>query len=684
MTAQHRHGRPWPGTAQRQRGAVAVFVAAGLVALVASLLFVIDIGRLYYAQRQLQLDANMAALAGAQAGAGCLTDSNGVPGDQAAITTAVLQSLQNNTPGQGVTGGSENSIAFLGTPDPPDQSYLTSGAGFSAVGYSASPGHLASTVEVGQTVLAKGAITRTFEPRTIGDARIDSVRVTLAAAQPTSFLMGFMNGGNSTKVLHASATAQQQAVGNFSLSSELANLNTADSPLLGPLLTGLLGTTVDADVLYNKGVAAAKVSLAGLEAAANVNNLHDLANLNTNLTGALNILGQATSGAAGGAISGLASKVYNSDGGPTRNYFGDLFSGVADSFNPAASDLVSQVPFVNALDLITALGQDAAVGQGPIALQPGPGFMNTLGVPGLTSLSTFVTITAPPNLAPLLPADPSFEGDPVNRATAKTAQAVIGIRTNINVANLGLINVNLGLDVDVDPARAALTQLVCPAASKSGNIEATVGVQTNLAEITAGGFDPTKTNPPLGSGDLIDVLKVDLGITKVQVLSVTTKQQVAPTVFVGSNAVAETDPPFTSYEPEGTGNPPIYSAIPPDSQDVGSSGLLEGTVNGLLGGLLGPGNLSFTLLKICIVGCLDIGKLLGLDNVVGSVVTGLNGLLTPLTGALDTIVSQLIQLLGLQLGTATVTMGHVMLGQPIIVTNCLPGVAGADGCPPIP
>ncbi|HEU0195800.1 MAG TPA: hypothetical protein VFQ88_01120 [Nevskiaceae bacterium] len=663
------------GSRYRQRGAVAVFVAVGIVALVASLLLVIDIGRLYYAQRQLQLDANMAALAGAQAGSGCLADSKGVPGNQDAITNAVLQSLQNNTPGLGTTGGSTNSIAYLGVPATPT---FETGTNFSAISLTPGAGSVVSAVEVGQTVLSTNGVTNTFQSLPIGNSNVDSVRVTLAAQQPSSLLGSFF-GTSTTKYLYASATAKQQVLGNYSLGTELANLDTGNSPLLGPLLSGLLGTAVDANVLYSKGVAAARVSLAGLEAAAGVNNLHDLMALNTNLTGALNILGQAVSGTAGGAISGLAGSAYNGDGGPTRNYFGDLFTGVAGNFNPGIDAVASQVPFVGALDLLSALGQDAAVGNGPIALQPGAGFLNTLDIPGVASLQTFVTLVSPPSIAPLLPADPAFlsASDPASLATAKTAQGVVSVRVAVNVAAsvLGLINVNiiqlnLGLDADVAPAYASLTQLVCPTASSPP--QATVATQTSIATIKAGAFDPTQPNPPLGLGDLVTVLGVKvpiLGTIKLVTASVKNNQFGSTVGSAGAQPIPAG--PFTSYKSaQGPANQTTLTAVPPDSQTVGSADVLNGTVNSLISSLTSKDNLQ---LKVAGVGLGDI-----LDPLLSAVGT----LVAPLTSGLDSVITQLTQALGLQLGTATVTMGQITLGQPVIVTNCLPGVAGANACPP--
>jgi len=55
----------------RQRGAAAVFVAIAMTALLAGLALTIDIGRLYFAQRDLQNAANLAALDASRMASGC-------------------------------------------------------------------------------------------------------------------------------------------------------------------------------------------------------------------------------------------------------------------------------------------------------------------------------------------------------------------------------------------------------------------------------------------------------------------------------------------------------------------------------------------------------------------------------------------------------------------------------------
>ena len=87
--------RPYP-TAQRQRGAVAVFAAITMVALLSALALAVDVGRLYYAQRDTQRLADVAALDASRVVSGCASTS-GVPGSKAQALAEVMASLARNS-----------------------------------------------------------------------------------------------------------------------------------------------------------------------------------------------------------------------------------------------------------------------------------------------------------------------------------------------------------------------------------------------------------------------------------------------------------------------------------------------------------------------------------------------------------------------------------------------------------
>ncbi len=68
-----------------------------------------------------------------------------------------------------------------------------------------------------------------------------------------------------------------------------------------------------------------------------------------------------------------------------------------------------------------------------------------------------------------------------------------------------------------------------------------------------------------------------------------------------------------------------------------------------------------------------------LTDLVSNLLNGIVGLLNPLlnlvNGLTTALVDPLLALLGIQLGTATVTMNAVQTGQPTLISTCLPGTA---------
>ena len=95
---------------RRQHGAVAIFVAISLIAILAAVALSIDIGRLYFAQRDLQRLALLGALSAAQQVSGCA--NNGVPGAQADAEAEVTRISALNNP----SGTTIGKAGFNGAP----------------------------------------------------------------------------------------------------------------------------------------------------------------------------------------------------------------------------------------------------------------------------------------------------------------------------------------------------------------------------------------------------------------------------------------------------------------------------------------------------------------------------------------------------------------------------------------
>lgn len=655
---------------RHQHGAVAVFVAISLVAILAAVALSIDIGRLYFAQRDLQRLAVLGALSAAQQVSGCAND--GVPGGQSDAEAEVTNIIKLNNP----------SGTVIGTD-----------------GINGSP-----YVELGKVeTTTDGSGLRGFVPLTDGDPDIDSVRVNLTTLAPAR-LLPFL--GSSSGTLYASATATQSALGSLSVGSGVASLNQG---LLNSLLSGLLGGNVNLSVADYTGLANVDVTVSQLATAlgVSVTDLSDPTTLNqtvllsaalSNLTGAL----------SGGVVNPQVISTLQNLAGQTTNTTPIPLGSILGPVGKIAGD----VPFVNLQDLITALAlasrANASGGPSPIQLN------NTIAdIPGVAAIKVFATVIQPPKLSGLGRA---------GQTSATTAQillslriqagallnglstgissilsgllnlvgGVLGLKTNISVAPPPL---NIGIDAEVAPATAYLDKLQCPAAGvNNGQPIASLSAETGIANVNVGTFSNSNISAPLSpataaSLPLADVnldaskvcvglnilglcigIPINLGQTDVKVgLALTS-------LGVGPSGRQYLRPDVTQFTPVVDAPSPTYLAVNPGTIDTNPQ-----TISAAASAQL---NLGLTSTQ---TGSGLVGALGGLVN---GLVNGITGLVQPLlnlvNGLLTSLIDPLLQTLGVGLGNATVTMDTVTVARPAIVTECLPGVALPRGCPALP
>jgi len=654
----------------RQRGAVGVFMILSLLMLVPVLALLLNIGQLYYAQRDLEKQATLAALSATQIASGCAND--GTPGLLAAVTAEVTRIIDANN-----IGGAIGSAALIGS------------------GINGFPG-----VEVGNINVVGGL--RRFVPLADGDPAINAVRVNLTRPQPTPFLIPFgtvFSGGN----LFASATAQQAAIGTFNVSSGLLSLN---GGIVNGLLGGLLCAPGDAacqaeivslDVLSGtQGLVNTQVSLGQLATALGVS-VEDLSNpltlaaqtpvLSELLGGLVGALGSTASGTAIATLQGLANAASN----PNEVPLGQLLG--------AVNGIGGDTPIVNLFDLLIAAGQATVAdpsGVTPINLPI------NLSVPGVANVSTFLNVLEPPQFG-IYP----FQSE------ARTAQirllvrveaggilngllgaingllngilgligALVGLQTNVSVAPPPL---NLGIDVQVAGGRARLLSLQCPTSGRSDPI-ANLEANTATATVAVGTFTgAASTAPVLNTGTnsfpvasvaidasciglrgiLGNCLGLNLGTSTLSVgLGLTG-------VGVGATAPALLDPvtAFTPIVMPGSRQQPAFLAdgLPPqlalatNPQTIGAPTTVDLSLD-VTNTQTGTG-LTGTLTGV-------------ISNLLTGVVNLLNPLLNLVNGLTTALIDPLLALLGIQLGTTTVTMTGVQTGQPILISTCLPGTA---------
>ncbi|MDD3762301.1 MAG: pilus assembly protein TadG-related protein [Nevskiales bacterium] len=185
------------GGARRQRGAVAVTVAVAIGACLIAVALVIDIGRLYSAQRQLEQLAGIAALDAARVTGGCM----GLPDDPAfAAFSEADASVRRNLAGSGV------------------------------------PVNIAS-VRVGSEVRASDG------HRYFSTVPADSHAVEVVLSRPApARIIPMMDNGAGDRRLVASAAAQSRPTATVHIGTRLAEF---DPTFLNRFLSEALGGTVD-------------------------------------------------------------------------------------------------------------------------------------------------------------------------------------------------------------------------------------------------------------------------------------------------------------------------------------------------------------------------------------------------------------------------------------------------------
>ena len=663
-------------TPRAQRGSAIVFATVALVAMIVSVLLGLNIGRLYYAQRDLQKLATMGALAAVESAVGCGNNPANLRTTDYARSQAVAI-MQANLP----SGSTANVQQMLTT--------INNIAGVQL--------GMESTSGVNPGTGASDGYYH-FIPLADGNSKIDAAVVNLTEPAPALIGAAFFPGYGPIE-LRASATAMQQPLGSFTLGSTLANINTADSALLNPLLSALLGTSLNLSALDYQNLAGVQLSLANLEVAAGVNDLNSLLALNTNLPGVQQLLAAATAQVNPGVanlVSGLTLGATNA--GPNFP-LGQLLGAVGDGLNPVVTDAASLVPSLDLLDLLKGAGE-AALGNSPNS------FVTLSGTPSIGGLNTYVflSVQQPPQLSN---AGLNFGYGPVG-TTAHTAQITLSVRANVdttgatgfslvgvvlNLVNglLGLLGssltiapINIGLDLKVASATGTLESISCPVSSGSGP-SATIGLQTAAVTLALGGFTGNvKTDPPLatlpvnllsiqGSG-LLSAVSATIGLKTGEVSTQLDPNNATagPFTIYGTPyqppAIAKTSPQtwiFPACNSLGAANPSqCGNTIDPSNPQTPVSPIdLTAGLSTLIGNLTASNNL-----QIVVAHGID------LSSVLDPLASGLNTLLIgPLTMVLDSILSPLLHLLGVQIASSTVLMNGVETGKQVIVNTNLPG-----------
>lgn len=323
--------------ARRQRGAAAVFAAISIIGGLIATGLAIDLGRLYYSQRDLQRLANMAALDSVRIAGGCRGETD----DAGAATLAeALLSVQRNG---GQAAWVQNAAADI----------------------------------LGRMEIEAGL--RRFEQPTVSGNRAVQVRISRPAP---ARLIPLLSGGGSV-TLTALSAAYNTPSALVKVGSRLANFDPADGGTLDDLFAGLVGGPVSLDALSYEALFDAQVPLGGILDNLDLGPDGDSADTPTSLgdfiLATINELGdpaaiaaaQAMYDAADGSRTVIPSQVLGVDDPASPG-----FTSAGDILTAAAAASLDDTPITIPIDLPPPLGPGSSnlrlLDSGaPTRLQPG-------------------------------------------------------------------------------------------------------------------------------------------------------------------------------------------------------------------------------------------------------------------------------------------------------------------------
>ncbi|MFJ5255359.1 pilus assembly protein TadG-related protein [Pseudomonas sp. NPDC088414] len=611
----------------RQRGAIGLMAAATLSLALVLMLLVVDTGRLYMEQRKLQRVVDSAALEAVSRGGNCQSGLS-------AATYAGQSAVRN-----GYIVDSNNTLA------------TTCGSVQTAVS-----GLRSFTVDATQSSAIKVVASRTVTTSFAGGVQ--------------ALFSGSAVSLNTT--LNASAVAAQPTptVAQLNIRSTLANINTAQSNILNPLFSGLLGGNVNLTALGWDGLLNTDINLLSYlnQLAINLNvaagNYTQL--LNTQATVTQLIQAAATvvqlNGATATVITALGQlQVAAINAAPVK--LGDILQ-LQTGTTAAGLDANLQL-----LQLIQGVVQLANSKSAVAATLP-------ISVLGLANVTVRVKVIEPPQFSAI--GDPArAKANPLgaDRIYVRTAQ----IRTMLSVdlpvlsgvagltnAVLGLVggltstlNAVLGLNLvavlnsvvclgcqQLDPlllpspridisldaggAKSYVTDYSCPTGS-TGTKSLTAHTVTSIADLKLGKIDPTNAFSSSAEPTVTPLPLIDLGIATCYRVAGLGSCDPNSHIQYGAGGIAimldtsvaqnSQDLLFSSGTPFAT---PANLKLPPSVQSAAPTSNIVGSLSNTLAGIN-----------------LIVYRPQG-SNPLGAIVTGVASLISDVTNHLLPVVTNLV------------------------------------------
>jgi uncharacterized membrane protein len=454
-----------------------------------------------------------------------------------------------------------------------------------------------------------------FAPANAGAQR-NAVLVTTQRTVPYFFL-------GPARQMTATATAKATNLGAFTIGTTLAQLQNG---LVNALLNALLGANVTLSVASYDSLANARVRVRDLMAAAGVGTVDQLLATQLTVTQLAQLMVTALSSTSIAdanlqsdvatlqtvANAGIATTIPFPLGDGASGH-GVLALGVADS--QSALDAT-----ISPFDALLVAAEVARAGQAPVDVTGG------LSIAGLGA-TLKVQIIEPPVLAVgEAGVDPATQRW---RTQAHTAQVRLYLNVSLatpSLPGIGSIGLNIPLSLEAAPGTAWLQATNC--ASTKASSSATIGVQPGLANLCIGdapsNFAASQPFSCAKSATLVNVTHV---------LQVTANAAL-PAVVPQSSAATLTFDGVTPNEDD-------YQSA--NSNEVGR--VLATALAGLAASLSQPNALNVTLFGSA---SLPIGVI---DSML---LAALLPALDTLLDGLDAAIDPLLQLLGVQVGVATI------------------------------
>jgi uncharacterized membrane protein len=585
------------GSRHEQRGAIALIAGLCIALAVVLVLGTTYLGLEFSQRRQLQNEADLAALAAAQ-------EINADPTCQGVALSTAISSASSN----GYAASNPTPVVKCGY----WQASATAGGSFS------------QTIPSG--------------------AQANAVSVTLSA--PVAYF-GLTDTVN--------AIARNQAEDTFSLTSTLASLNGGIvNALLNGLLSGIFGgqqfnlSLAVGDYQNLAGVSLKLLDIATALSAASVDGV-----LGTSVTLGQLIQAEITAATQEGVAS-VNLNVLNTilaqiglNGGPTLQLGNLLGLSVANGKTAVGAG-------ISALGLLNTALETAYVNANGISIANGSNFLQvplSITIPSnpllTANVAAYIQLLQPPTIAS---GPPGTNAQGQYYTFAQSAVGEVFLTVQLSVLGFGggsALSINLPIWLFVGQSTAGLAAVNCTAAQRSATINVTPGV---LGLYIGGSMSsPPQFNQKTGaatgsaSAPIIQVLNLIPGLPPLLSVSIGSANGLSVPLTGATQSVTFSYPlsqSSASWTPNSSANP-AYSL-------TSSTPLITATgdlVNTVLAELSNPANLNITILGL---------PFPLLSDLISALSPILTGVLNPVFALLDLLVTPLLQLLGLQVGQATV------------------------------